>query len=88
MGERVDIYTPLNIGNPETLQEVIEWVANEHRRIGLAIEVALARKVEFLNVAPSKPFEGMIRGADGTNWNPGGGQGIYAYYNSTWNKLG
>lgn len=38
--------------------------------------------------APNKPIEGEVRYADGTVWNPGGGEGIYAFYNSTWNKLG
>lgn len=28
-----------------------------------------------------------IVAADGTDWDPGSGQGVYAYYNSTWNKL-
>lgn len=33
-------------------------------------------------------YDGVIAYADGTSWNPGGtGEGIYAYYNSTWNKL-
>lgn len=32
--------------------------------------------------------DGVIAYADGTSWNPGSGEGIYAYYNSTWNKLG
>lgn len=38
---------------------------------------------------PGSPVDGMIAYADGSGWNPGGqGKGIYAYYNSTWNKLG
>lgn len=32
--------------------------------------------------------DGVVAFADGTSWNPGSGEGIYAYYNSTWNKLG
>jgi len=39
-------------------------------------------------VAPDKPQDGQTYYADGTNWNPGSGEGIYTYYNSTWNKLG
>lgn len=44
--------------------------------------------LEMLNSPPTKIREGMIVLADGTNWNPGSGQGVYCYYNSTWNKLG
>lgn len=35
----------------------------------------------------TKPRDGDIRYADGSNWNPGGGEGIYAFFNETWNKL-
>lgn len=37
---------------------------------------------------PVKPQEGMIVFADGTNWNPGSGKGIYYYNGTTWVKLG
>lgn len=40
------------------------------------------------HVAPTKVWENMIRTADGTNWNPGGGAGVYQYRGGTWNKLG
>lgn len=39
------------------------------------------------NVAPSKPREGMVAFADGTNWNPGSGRGVYVYSSSAWVKL-
>ena len=68
-------------------EDIIVWAANEMHRLEAVIEAGLIREVEFLNVAPAKPREGMVRGADGTNWNPGGGKGVYAYYSGTWNKL-
>ena len=34
-----------------------------------------------------KPRDGDIRYADGTNWNPGSGVGIYAYIGTAWTKL-
>jgi hypothetical protein len=68
--------------------ELVAWVSRELRKVQAALETGLMRHVEFLNVEPAKPREGMIRGADGTNWDPGGGTGVYAYYDSTWNKLG
>lgn len=36
---------------------------------------------------PAKPREGMIVFADGTSWNPGGGQGVYVYATGAWVKL-
>lgn len=39
---------------------------------------------------PGKLLSGMIRYADGTEWQPSGvaEEGIYAYYAGTWKKLG
>lgn len=40
------------------------------------------------HVAPAKPRTGLTVLADGTDWNPGSGQGVYTYYNGAWRKLG
>lgn len=38
--------------------------------------------------APAKPRPGMLVYADGTSWNPGGGQGIYVLnLSNVWVKL-
>lgn len=37
--------------------------------------------------APARPREGMTANADGTNWNPGGGAGLYQYLGAAWVKL-
>lgn len=39
------------------------------------------------NNAPDKLKEGMVANADGTNWNPGSGAGLYEYIGGSWNKL-
>lgn len=38
--------------------------------------------------SPDKPQEGLVMKADGTQWNPGAGAGVYCYYGGAWNKLG
>lgn len=40
-----------------------------------------------LQGVPDKPRDGLVVQADGTNWNPGSGAGLYAYYGGVWNKL-
>lgn len=40
-----------------------------------------------LKVAPAKPREGDFAFADGTNWNPGAGRGLYQYVSGAWAKL-
>ena len=42
---------------------------------------------EVLHVAPPKVKVGMIRYADGTDWNPGSGEGAYVYTSAGWSKL-
>lgn len=60
----------------------------------LLIEKAFEGEHDYLWFTPkgaalSKPREGMISYADGTNWNPGYGAGHYSYKNSTngWERL-
>lgn len=86
-GEATGSYVPSGIENSEP-KEIAGWAFREFQRISVVLEAAIMRHVEFLNVAPAKPREGMVRGADGTNWNPGAGKGVYAYYSGAWNKLG
>jgi len=74
--------------SPEAMQDLVGYLERELLRISLTFEQGPARTVEFQNVAPARPREGMVTGADGTNWDPGYGQGIYGYWNSTWNPLG
>ena len=41
-----------------------------------------------LHAEPSKLVEGMIRLADGTDWDPGSGAGLYQYRDAAWRFLG
>ena len=40
-----------------------------------------------LHVEPDRPRDGMVVYADGTNWNPGSGEGFYGRQNGAWVKL-
>jgi hypothetical protein len=67
-----------------------EYVQRELRRVS---EAWLSPEVAYLLVEvrarpPERPREGLVVAADGVNWNPGAGAGIYAYYSGAWNKLG
>lgn len=76
-------YAPLN---PAMLPE---YLNGEYQKLEQSL---LSRKLVFRldtsNVAPANPRDGDTVLADGVNWNPSGGQGVYTYYNSMWNKLG
>lgn len=40
-----------------------------------------------LHAAPARPREGMVAFADGTDWAPGVGAGLYQYVGGAWAKL-
>lgn len=79
-------YTPgVAPSDPEPLHRFIE---DELRKIAAAIALLAAGHLDKTNAAPTKPREGDIRLADGAQWNPGSGAGVYAYYGAAWHFLG
>ena len=64
------------------------YIQYELGYISSAIEQQALGFIDVVNAAPVRPRQGMLRYADGTNWNPGGGEGIY-YFNAagSWVKL-
>jgi len=65
----------------------LDQVARELQVISTLLQELQQGHVEEAHIPPTKPSPGMIRLADGTDWNPGLGAGIYAYYAGVWNKL-
>jgi hypothetical protein len=44
--------------------------------------------MDTLNVAPARPVEGQTVKADGVNWNPGAGGGVYQWRGGAWVFVG
>lgn len=61
------------------------WLADQLRRISNELNAEL--RATPLGVEPARPRNGMIVYADGTEWNPGSGEGFYGYENGNWVKL-
>lgn len=61
------------------------WIYAELQRIA---EGAGELQLDTLHAAPSKPREGLVVMADGTDWDPGSGAGAYIYRGSAWHLLG
>lgn len=72
--------------DPNDQVKMIEFLHRELIRISLFTETV--QDFNFLHVVPDKLYDGLTVAADGTNWNPGSGQGVYTYYNGGWHKLG
>lgn len=86
-GDALGAYTPSNFSGASDSDQT-RWMYQELTRIALVLNLGISRNVEETNVAPSKPRDGMIVFADGTNWDPGSGRGFYGYYTGAWHKLG
>jgi hypothetical protein len=78
-------YAPEQV--PADKEDLPAYIERELFKIKVAIDLLALGHLDETHVAPVKPRVGDLKLADGTNWNPGSGQGIYAYYNSVWNKL-
>ena len=66
-----------------------DWLASELRRIAnsLAHPEAEVQYLVPLAAEPTRLQDGMVVYADGTNWNPGSGAGLYARESGAWAKL-
>ena len=77
----------INEQAPERLEELPEYMDRELRRISVAMTALAEGFLLKIHVEPIKKRDGMIRYADGTDWNPGGGEGIYARIAGAWVKM-
>ena len=68
-------------------EQLPDYLFSELNKLGDVVFNLDTFRLESTHVAPSKSRDGDIRYADGTDWNPSGGEGIYAFFNDTWNKL-
>lgn len=80
------LYAPGN--PPDDPAQLPRFLTAELEKINSALALLRQGNLEKTTVAPVKPREGMLRLADGTNWNPGSGAGVYCYYSGVWKFLG
>jgi hypothetical protein len=87
---RHPINTPLYVAGqpPSDPRQLPRYLEQEFQKIALAVKQLAAGHLDVTYVAPAKPRQGDVRYADGTEWNPGAGEGIYRYDGATWVGLG
>lgn len=71
----------------ETLEELVQFLEAELFTIYQALNDAQVLDLRIIHAEPERPRDGMLVFADGTNWDPGNGRGLYTY-DSGWKKLG
>jgi hypothetical protein len=72
----------------ESIEAVRNYLDIEINNIAKAFMMTMLNPLTELHVAPTKLFTGLTVLADGTDWDPGAGQGVYTYYAAAWHKLG
>lgn len=71
-----------------TLEGLRQWVEDEFMSIqGHTAQREDILDMRSLHVEPTRPRTGMLVFADGTDWNPGSGEGFYEYRGGAWHKL-
>lgn len=73
---------------PSTDSVLARYLSQEFFRIFRALRGVQNIHLVELHAPPAKTQVGLTVLADGTDWNPGAGQGVYTFYNSVWNRLG
>lgn len=82
-------YEASRVPGDVTKQDFLRWLQEELTNISIAMGQIEGIMLDELHAEPSKPRNGMIVLADGTDWNPGGtGAGFYGRSAGAWVKLG
>lgn len=69
---------------PSNTEELPQYLKKELDEVSSTVGNIADGHLDKVHVAPSKPREGDIRYADGTNWNPGQGENLYYFDGTIW----
>ena len=81
------MYTPKPFIGESTVEALSKYVQDELEAISRDQQETTALDLRTVHREPSRPREGMIVSADGTDWDPGMGAGAYVYTNGAWEYL-
>lgn len=87
----MSFYQPQPYLGPAEPSSVAQWAQTEFQRLARALFEAGDYVVfKVLHAEPVKVRGGMVAYADGTNWNPGSGAGLYrrSEDNTAWSFVG
>lgn len=88
MPEPVQRYKPEPPPDISDIPAVVRYLLTElERHAQYTNQLGNGELLEEANVAPVKPRVGMVKLADGTNWDPGYGRGVYWRDSSDWKEL-
>jgi len=82
-------FTPKTPNQDIDIKGVVEHITDLEKRILDGFDTAQFNSINLneLHTTPQKPRNGDIINADGTDYNPGSGQGIYHFNGTVYTKL-
>jgi len=83
-------FAPGNPGNIQTMPDILRYVQDLESRLQAALTALSQMKLERLHAPPDRPRDGQLFLADGVDWDPGTGRGVYVYDEdvAAYNQLG
>lgn len=74
---------------PQDYGPLRSWIRGQFQRVADTLRAPTVSRVRFdiLHSEPSRFSNGDIVMADGTDWNPGAGSGLYQRIGGAWVKL-
>lgn len=72
----------------QDLKKIVTFLQQELDSVSQELGNTDALELRVRNAAPDKPRNGMLVEADGTNWNPGAGAGLYVFRAGAWVRIG
>lgn len=86
-----DRYTPkpfTHSGTEDGNVSLVQWIQGELEEIARSLNSGVqTRQFNPINSEPEKLTDGMVVYADGTDFNPGSGRGLYERKSGAWVKL-
>lgn len=80
-------YEPTRTPVIQNAEELRKFLDEELQRLSEALQRHDFLQLNVLHREPLRPRDGMIVYADGTNWDPGAGEGVYGREGGAWVKL-
>lgn len=68
----------------EDVADALQYMERELESISRNFSETTELELRTVSVAPFRPRAGMIVDADGVNWNPGSGAGLYVFRGGVW----
>lgn len=73
---------------PNDPAQLSRYLQDEFAKIASAVMMLANGHLDITHVAPPKPREGDLRIADGADFNPGSGAGLYRHNGTAWVFIG